>query len=163
MSILKGKTQLPPSLRNWCKPINSRHCKYTSSLNFILSTVLSELHHVGSHNTTLGPFGTALDVIFVLVHKDQTVVKLFHLVIATGWMHIATRWMYIATGWMYFATGQVYVSCHWMDVHCHWMDIFCHWMVAYCHQMVAYCHQMVVCLLHCIRLACATLVPYAPH
>ena len=67
MSIPKGKTQLPRSLRNWCKPINSRHCKYTSSSNFILSTVLSGLHHIGSHNAMLGPFGIMLDVVFIIL------------------------------------------------------------------------------------------------
>ena len=44
MSIPKGKTQLPPNLRNWCKPINSRHCRYTSFSNFILSTMLTAQH-----------------------------------------------------------------------------------------------------------------------
>ena len=87
MSIPKGKTQLPPSLRNWCKPINSRHCKYTSSSNFILSAVLSKLHRVGSHNAMLGPFGATLDVVFynpgTFIHVSHAALDLY----APHWFH----------------------------------------------------------------------------
>ena len=96
MSIPKGKTQLPPSLRNWCKPINSRHCKYASSSNFILSAVLSELHCIGSHNAMLGPFGAMLDVVFII-----TVLTCRIRSVCTAFVPYVPHWIVIALHWIF--------------------------------------------------------------
>ena len=63
MSAPRGRTQLPPNLRNWCKLINSRHCKYYNFLISPFAPIWCVPHHVGSICTTLGVDGTALDTL----------------------------------------------------------------------------------------------------